>query len=276
MIEIEIEGNMIDDKILIESYAKHKSVWKVGAELGLSGQTVHERLQKYNLTKRDNLYTSEEITFLLENYLFYKNLGKLDELAKIMNRLKTNICRKARELNLTDPKSPKNYASVWKNATEEVAKVLLNKYGNSKYNRIDFCKKNNISLSGFEFLMKKYCQPEYESLIEFKSTQKKYNKGRRLEYSVRNHIIKKGFFAIRSAGSKTPVDVIGFKENILLFIQCKNELDWHEVKAWNIFYNLAISVNAIPIVALKGLILKKIIGEKDNSRKKCPWEDFTI
>ena len=34
----------VSDQAVIDAYARHRSVWKAGAELGLSGQTVHKRL----------------------------------------------------------------------------------------------------------------------------------------------------------------------------------------------------------------------------------------
>ena len=50
-----------------------------------------------------------------------------------------------------------------------------------------------------------------------------YRKGRRLEYKVVNQLRKDGFLAFRSAGSHSPIDVIGIhavKKEIRL-IQCK-------------------------------------------------------
>jgi Holliday junction resolvase len=50
-----------------------------------------------------------------------------------------------------------------------------------------------------------------------------YEKGRNFEYRVREHFRKLGFFVARSAGSKTPVDLLAVSSiGSPLFIQCKN------------------------------------------------------
>lgn len=49
----------------------------------------------------------------------------------------------------------------------------------------------------------------------------RYDEGRRFEWAVRDEMVRAGFVVIRSAGSKTPVDIVGLKRNLLLFVQCK-------------------------------------------------------
>ena len=48
-----------------------------------------------------------------------------------------------------------------------------------------------------------------------------YIKGRRLEYEVKKDLEKKGFFATRTPGSKTPADVIAIKLPTVHWVQCK-------------------------------------------------------
>lgn len=92
----------VDDKILIELYKKHNNVWKVGAEVGLSGQQVYSRLKKVGAVKRMNLWTKEDDEVLKEKYISYKMANDLDILASELGRTKPFICRKARALGLTD------------------------------------------------------------------------------------------------------------------------------------------------------------------------------
>ena len=50
----------------------------------------------------------------------------------------------------------------------------------------------------------------------------KYACGRRFEYKVRDRLVELGFFVVRAAGSKGPVDLIAFKKYVPpLLIQCK-------------------------------------------------------
>lgn len=59
----------------------------------------------------------------------------------------------------------------------------------------------------------------------------KYSSGAKFENEVKRALEKRGYFVIRSAGSKSPVDLVAFKEDnsdslknnmsSVLFIQCK-------------------------------------------------------
>lgn len=93
---------MIDNETILESYNRTGSVWKTGEELGLSGQTIHYKLKKIGKNKKVNIFTKEDEQFLLDNYIYYRDREMLKELASILNRTKPFICRKAKELGLTD------------------------------------------------------------------------------------------------------------------------------------------------------------------------------
>ena len=95
---------------LIASYAETKSVWKTAEVFNMCGQSVHERLQKLGLITPINVFTDEEISRIKKDYATYVEAGKLPELAKQMNRAKTNICKIARQLGLTNTKRKKAYS----------------------------------------------------------------------------------------------------------------------------------------------------------------------
>ncbi len=48
-----------------------------------------------------------------------------------------------------------------------------------------------------------------------------YSDGRRLEYAARDALAADGYTVLRSAGSKSPVDLVAFKLDEILFVQCK-------------------------------------------------------
>lgn len=98
------------DEELLRSYAELSSVWKVGEAFGMCGQSVHERLVKLGAIKA-NRWTEQEVAYLAKNYSDYANSGRLQELADYYGRNKANVCRKARELGLTDQKREKPYMS---------------------------------------------------------------------------------------------------------------------------------------------------------------------
>ncbi len=100
----------ISDEMLLESYAKYGSIWKVAKEVGLCGQSVHERLVRLGKVNKLHVFTEAEKTILLNEYQAFKNIGRLDDLAKKMGRTKQFICRQAKMLGLTNPKSLHPYA----------------------------------------------------------------------------------------------------------------------------------------------------------------------
>lgn len=91
-------------EILI-AYQKHKSVWLAAEELGMCGQSVHERLQKLKVTIDGNgqPWTDADQEKLIAFYSagFLRADGTLDEFCNSMKRTKQFISRKAHELGLS-------------------------------------------------------------------------------------------------------------------------------------------------------------------------------
>lgn len=83
-------------------YQELGSVWKVGEFFGVPGQTVHKELKKAGLVKPMNVFSEEDKAKLRELYLEYRDRGELQKLADMFGRTKNFICRKAKELGLTD------------------------------------------------------------------------------------------------------------------------------------------------------------------------------
>lgn len=48
-----------------------------------------------------------------------------------------------------------------------------------------------------------------------------YDAGRRFEWATRNRLAGDGYDVVRSAGSKTKVDLVAFKPGQVLLVQCK-------------------------------------------------------
>ena len=92
----------VSDGQIIEAYDRLGNVWKVGLELGMSGQGVHKRLKKLGHEDKDK-WTDEQLGILKTAYSAVGAEGpiRLDELAQRLGRHKSNICRKARKLGLT-------------------------------------------------------------------------------------------------------------------------------------------------------------------------------
>lgn len=104
----------VQDDVLIESYSRLKNIWQVAKEVGLCGQSVHERLIKLGIQNKINVFTQDDVFFLQEHYNNYLLEGKLQELADIMGRTKYFICRQAKKLGFTDLSRKKKLLSNWK------------------------------------------------------------------------------------------------------------------------------------------------------------------
>lgn len=96
------------DEQLIEAYERLNNVWLVAKEFNMCGQSVHERLVKIDrIHKVKHRYNDPRIftdwLILINEYDNYVTLdGGLDLLAAKLGRTKNFVCRKARELGLTN------------------------------------------------------------------------------------------------------------------------------------------------------------------------------
>lgn len=88
---------------LLKSYATTKSVWKTAAVFGMCGQSVHERLSKLGVIQKAE-FTDEDKAAIERVYKsgFQTGDGRLDLLATSIGHHKTNICRIARAMGLTN------------------------------------------------------------------------------------------------------------------------------------------------------------------------------
>lgn len=79
----------------------------------------------------------------------------------------------------------------------------------------------------------------------------RYAKARDFEYKVRDDMYRNGYVTVRSPASKSPVDVycIGTERNV--FIQCKTN-GVMGPKEWNRFWRHCKSVDAVPVLAMRG------------------------
>ena len=100
----------------------------------------------------------------------------------------------------------------------------------------------------------------------------RYARARDFEYAVRDDMLKRNYLVVRSAGSKTPVDIYAFDVRSKVFIQCKTDgrLD---TKEWNRFYRHCKSVDALPILAQRnsrgrGIIYKLLTGLREPYGRK--------
>jgi Holliday junction resolvase len=85
-----------------------------------------------------------------------------------------------------------------------------------------------------------------------------YRKGYSLENAVVHDLTERGYFCIRSAGSKGKVDVVAFPQVFssvlmpaILFIQCRRAKRPVSVREWNALYLLALERGARAVIAFQ-------------------------
>ena len=74
-----------------------------------------------------------------------------------------------------------------------------------------------------------------------------YSRGRDFEWKVRDDLKEKGYHVIRSAGSKTKVDLVASGNRTVYFIQCK--LETISGKEKGELYRISTEAGAEPVIA---------------------------
>ncbi len=268
----------VADDVLLESYGRLGNVHRVGLEVGLNHSTVHDRLTKLGAQKRLNVFTEAERDILRRDYVLYRDLGKVADLAERMDRTVQFLSRQARALGLTDPAAKKPWLGRWKYLTEEQVALLLDDFKRSRLGLDQYLASKGWPDDGFRSAIQRYFADEWESVIESKAPrQSAYRLGRAVEYRIRDHLRKLGWFVMRSPASKSPLDLIAVRAGGVLFIQAKRSLALGP-KEWNQVYELATSVGAIPIMAGsptgRGLTYLRLTGPKDGSKRAQPMIPF--
>lgn len=268
------------DEELLSSYRETNSVWQTARRFGMCGQSVHERLARLGVARKQSTLNKEDRAIIETEYQGYASRGKLADLAGRLGRTKHSVCRYAGQMGLTDKNRPKAYISTWKYMPEDEAAEWFKRFKKSPLGLNKFCAKNDIDDLGFSRTMKRFFPAEYESLIELKAPKSSlYKLGRSFEYRVRDMMREHGYFVTRSPQSRSPVDLTCIRKDSIVVVQCKRGGQFHR-QEWNEFYRLATSIGAEPILATmpetktRGIKLYRLVGEKDGSKRAQPWVVF--
>ncbi len=265
------------DDQLREAYGRLGNIWKVAAEFGMCGQSVHERLKRMGIDTSQNLFTKEDEEYLAERYVPYRDAGALQVLADEMGRTKQFICRKAGALGLTDKNCKRRYLRVWEDMPREAVQGIWDGFKRQRLGVTEFCRRRHYDIQHFIDCMRRNFPEEYEEVVAAKHPKtSKYRRGRDFEYAVMKDMQGKGYLAVRSPASKSPADIYCFAKGSLVFIQCKLG-GLIGVGEWNELYDYATSVGALPIMAEKvpgGIAYHLIEEKKDGTRRRQPMSDW--
>jgi len=268
---------LFSDEQLLAAYRKAGSYKKAGELLGINGSSIHLRLQRIGETNPHySLFTKRDEEILQAEYLDYRDLGRLDDLAKMMGRTKAFICRKAGELGLTDINCRRPHLAIWKYMQESAARLIFDDFKKSELGMGKYCDLKEYDDLNFSLTMRKFFPDEWEHVIEAKiPIGTAYQKGRKFEYRVLEDLRANGFNALRSQSSRSLIDLIAFRPGLIIVIQCKliGELG---IQGWNGLFDLSGSIGAIPILASPGtnetVDYFRLLAKKDGSRDQQPCE----
>lgn len=112
---------------LIVSYKQTGSVWATAGKFGMCGQSVHERLSKAGVINPPT-FTSEHKKLIEDAYRkgFKAGDGILESLEKVTGCHRTNICRYARKLGLTNSSRKLNDALCVQNGATAKLRIETN------------------------------------------------------------------------------------------------------------------------------------------------------
>lgn len=113
---------------------------------------------------------------------------------------------------------------------------------------------------------------------ESKPRRSNYARGRDLEHRVRAHLREEGYEVLRTAGSKSKVDLVAIKPGQILLVQCKRSGALPPAE-WNALWDLAAMVGAVPVLAEqlpRGRKYWRLTGRKDQPGLRQPYTEIVL
>src|SRR3954470_22145154 len=145
------------DEQVIAAYQATRSVWKAAKQLGLAGQTVHERLRRLGIEPAHARWTSEEDAELRR--LFGDPHLTAADVAKRLNRTSASVSCRAGELSIEKARAPKN-KRIPRGKGYDKASVLkhLNRFSANEesISLTQYCRKNHLSIDNFAVATQKH------------------------------------------------------------------------------------------------------------------------
>ena len=104
----------------------------------------------------------------------------------------------------------------------------------------------------------------------------RYSKGAAFENAVKHDLERRGYAAVRVAGSHSPADVWAVNRRLILFVQCKTN-GVLRPDEWNEFFDYCVTWGTLPVMANKDggkVVYHLLTAKKDGTHRKQPMEDF--
>ncbi len=269
----------VSDDEIRRAYEMTGSIQRASAALGIHGSSVHERLVRLGIPRKQaRRWAPDDDARLLRDYTAYRDLGRAGILAEEMGRTLPFLARQAGRLGLTDVRHPKPFAGRWKYMSEADVRLVLDEFKASSLGLGQWLARKGWADDGFRRAAQQHFPDEWDAVIESKAlTGSMYRIGRAVEYRARDDLRRRGFYVMRSPRSQSPTDLVGFARGIVLFIQCKRSGTLPRGE-WNALVDLAWSVGAVPLLASsptgRGTVYMRLTDRKDGTRRRQPYEPY--
>lgn len=137
----------------------------------------------------------------------------------------------------------------WSQLSTPVLRSVFDAYIEGREVASRFCSRHRYSVGGFSQTMRDMWPEEWAMATEDKKPHAAnyYRMGRDLEGRTRLKLMAAGYAVIRSAGSKTPADLVAMRNGELLLVQCKRGGALPPVE-WNDLIDFATQAGGRPIM----------------------------
>jgi predicted DNA-binding protein len=92
----------VDTQSVVDAYMSVRSIWEAAKSIGVSGQTVQRILNKAGIERGLKRFSEDDADILRRDYAKFRADRRLCDLAETLGRTRQFICRKAKELGITD------------------------------------------------------------------------------------------------------------------------------------------------------------------------------
>jgi hypothetical protein len=156
---------------IIKAYMEYGSVWKAAKSLGLSGQTVHERLRIIGYKLANANWSDEEISELKE----LANSMTISQIANKLGRPYNGVALKINRLGLGQrfgnkgSKKPKKTKNYYKYNLEQYIKDI----DSTGSKLTSFAKQNNLNVDSLSYSLQSYYPEWWENYTQLNAVKEK-------------------------------------------------------------------------------------------------------
>ena len=158
-------GKRVDIESIIRVYEATHSIWKTGKQLGVPGQTVHERLRKHGVPITGNTaWTEEELD---EVRTMVESSVSIKEMAERLNRTYAGVACKLNEIGFTNYRKVQRKKVRNKSGYDKasVKKHLAFLTANPTVKITQHCRSVGLNVDSLVYALQKHFPTEFDQYL---------------------------------------------------------------------------------------------------------------